>query len=77
MGEVGSDGGGVLRFKACCTTSGGGRALGDMIMPGACEGSWGRRDHIAHTPAFRGDGDALRDAGGEIDSDVDIVPICE
>ena len=46
-------------------------------MPGACDGSCGRRDHIAHTPAFRGEGDALRDVGGDVGSEVDIVPMCE
>ena len=47
------------------------------MMPGACDGSWGRRDHIAHTPAFRGEGDALHDVGGDVDSLVDIVPMCK
>jgi len=40
--------GGVLRSEACETTSGGGRALGEMMMLGACAGSWGLRDQMAH-----------------------------
>lgn len=42
----GGEGGGVLKSDACLTTLGGGRARDEMIIPGACEGSVGRRDHI-------------------------------
>ena len=44
----GGDGGGVLRCEACETMSGGGRAFGEMMMPGASVGSWGLRDQMAH-----------------------------
>jgi hypothetical protein len=48
--DIGGEGGGVLSSRAWCTTSGGGRARGDIIIPGACEGSCGRRDQIAQPP---------------------------
>lgn len=35
IGELGSDCGGVLRSKACWTTSGGGRARGEIMILGA------------------------------------------
>lgn len=35
VGELGSDCGGVLRSKACWTTSGGGRARGEIMILGA------------------------------------------
>lgn len=51
------------------------------MMLGACDGSWGRRDQIAHfamgLTAFPGDGDALRDGAGDVVSVVEMVPICE
>jgi hypothetical protein len=37
-----------LRCEACETMSGGGRALGEMMMLGASVGSWGLRDQMAH-----------------------------
>lgn len=40
--------GGVFDSSAPSTIFGGGRALGDMIIPGACEGSRGLRDQTAH-----------------------------
>lgn len=41
------DGGGVRTSKAFDTISSGGRARGEIIIPGAFEGSPGRRDQIA------------------------------
>jgi hypothetical protein len=80
-GEAGAEGGGVFRSSACCTTSGGGRAFGEIMMLGACDGSWGRRDQMAHfamgLTAFPGEGDALRDGAGDVVSVVEMVPICE
>ena len=48
MGDAGGDVGGVFESRAPSTIFGGGRALGDMIIPGACEGSRGLRDQTAH-----------------------------
>jgi len=39
---------GVFRSEICETTSGDGRAQGETMMLGACVGSWGLRDRIAH-----------------------------
>jgi len=44
------EGGGVGRSIAFCITSWGGRARGDIMIPGASEGSCGLRDQIAHPP---------------------------
>jgi hypothetical protein len=44
------EGGGVGRSIAFCMTSCGGRARGDIMIPGASEGSCGLRDQIAHPP---------------------------
>jgi len=69
FGGNGGEEGGVWSSRASCTTSGGGRAFGEMIIPGACEGSCGRRDHIAHPPKnLEGVGweaDNLGEGGGE------------
>ena len=48
--EGGGEGGGVGRSIAFCMTSCGGRARGDIMIPGASEGSCGLRDQIAHPP---------------------------
>ena len=44
------DPGGVESLRALSRTSGGGRERGDMMIPGARDGSVGRRDHIAQPP---------------------------
>lgn len=44
------DSGGVASLRALSRTSGGGRDRGEMIIPGARDGSVGRRDHIAQPP---------------------------
>lgn len=44
------DTGGVDISMAFWMTSCGGRARGEMMMPGACEGSSGRRDQMTHPP---------------------------
>ena len=62
-GEAGGVGGGVLSREACEMISGGGRAFGEMMMPGACVGSWGLRDQMAHFAVGLGE--------------VDIDPMCE
>ena len=69
-GECGGVGGGVLRSEACEMISGGGRAFGEMMMLGACEGSWGLRDQMAHFAVGLGEdwGDSFA---------VDIDPMCE
>ena len=45
------DSGGVGRRRAFSTTSGGGREWGEMMMPGARDGSVGRRDQMAQPPS--------------------------
>lgn len=70
--DIGGDGGGVLRSKAWCTTSGGGHARGDIMIPGACEGSCGRRDQIAQPP----NGLVMLCCGGGVDGGRDDVS-CE
>lgn len=47
-GDGGEDAGGVFDSRAPSMIFGGGRALGDMIIPGAFEGSRGLRDQTAH-----------------------------
>lgn len=47
------DAGGVESPIAISTTSGGGFARGEMIIPGACEGLAGLLDHMAHPPGAR------------------------
>jgi hypothetical protein len=47
-GDGGEDTGGVFDSSAPSTIFGGGCALGDMIIPGAFEGSRGLRDQTAH-----------------------------
>ena len=69
-GRGGGDGGGVLRSEACETISGGGRAFGEMIMLGACVGSWGLRDQMAHFAT------GLGEAGWEDSGTVDMDPMC-
>ena len=44
------DSGGVESLRALSRTSGGGRERGEMMIPGARDGSVGRRDHIAQPP---------------------------
>lgn len=48
MGE----GGGVGILRANLITSGGGRALGEMMIPGAAEGSEGRFDQMTQPPSL-------------------------
>jgi hypothetical protein len=84
-GELGWDGGGVLRSKACWTTSGGGRARGEIMILGAWAGSWGRRDQIAHFAIGLTTGSDVCDVDWGEDcgettvtvSDVEMVPIWE
>lgn len=45
------DSGGVGSRRAFCITSGGGREWGEMMIPGAREGSVGRRDQMAQPPS--------------------------
>jgi hypothetical protein len=56
------EGGGVGMSRACWTMSGGGRARGEMIIPGARDGSCGRRDQIAQPPMSGRGGEV---SGGE------------
>jgi hypothetical protein len=49
-GEGNGEAGGVGSAIAFCTTSCGGRARGDIMIPGACDGSCGLRDQMAHPP---------------------------
>jgi len=44
------DSGGVGSRRALSRTSGGGRERGEMMIPGARDGSVGRRDQMAHPP---------------------------
>ena len=53
--------GGVGRSTAHWTTSGGGRARGEMMMGGASDGSVGRRDQMAHPPISGREGEATGD----------------
>jgi hypothetical protein len=55
------DSGGVESRKAFSKTSGGGRERGEMMMPGARDGSVGRRDQMAQPPncCFASDDDML------------------
>ena len=63
LGEVG----GVGRSNAFCTKSAGGKACGDIIIPGALSGLPGRRDQTTNSRAIAvngvGPGDGLRDVG--------------
>lgn len=49
-GGRGGERGGVRSSSAPWTIPGGGRALGEMMIPGACDGSSGRRDQMAQLP---------------------------
>jgi len=46
------EGGGVGMLRASLMTSGGGQALGEMMIPGAAEGSEGRFDQMTQPPSF-------------------------
>jgi hypothetical protein len=45
-GEAGGVGSSIAFWMTSC----GGRARGDIIIPGACAGSCGLRDQMAHPP---------------------------
>jgi hypothetical protein len=61
------DMGGVFESRASSTTLGGGQALGEMMIPGACDGSRGLRDQMAKE--MGGDGsvgsEVAKEKGGE------------
>ena len=61
------DMGGVFESKASSTTLGGGQARGEMMIPGACDGSRGLRDQMANE--IGGDGsvgsEVAKDRGRE------------
>jgi len=62
------DAGGVGMSRAYWRTSGGGRARGDIMIPGAREGSCGRRDQIAQPPTSGKDGEATGEVGCDEES---------